>query len=457
MCAAIRPGARFGRWTIVGELPLGEGKNGEVWKGEDDDGELVAIKFLHPHRLGTPSHRFLDEIKVLREIGRRDGVVPLVDSHVPEQPSEADRPWLATRLAIPLEQALANRGGRLEAVVEAIHSVAAALATLHQDGIMHRDIKPDNLFLYEEKGAVGDFGLVTYPDKESHTESSEKLGPSLFIPPEMFTDPVAADPKAADVYSLAKTLWVLATGHRYPFLGELRRDTPQVRLSTYVTHQDAPLLDLLLERATRHDPQMRGTMGDFASELEAWLTPIPGRKAADVSHLGARFRPAIDEAKASRASWDEQRERVKHISRDMEGSLADLASRIGETTGLHVSVPGNNIEQHLLDTSRDTRKFPSRRSSSIEVNCPTKHPLVTANLMSGFALLHAVDGSCVLRAAHLVSNGYGQRKSIGKVDLRFPIGSAKEKQAVAECLQSLEGSLPEALRAFVDILDDPDS
>jgi hypothetical protein len=92
----------------------------------------------------------------------------------------------------------------------------------------------------------------------------------------MLNDSATADGKAADVYSLAKTLWVLATGQKFPLPGEMKAAIPALTISKYVTDIRAALLDRLVEAATTFDPSTRPTMKEFASELEAWLRPSAG-------------------------------------------------------------------------------------------------------------------------------------------------------------------------------------
>lgn len=59
---------------------------------------------------------------------------------------------------------------------------------------------------------IGDFGLMTYPEKNPRTEHGRKLGPTDYMAPEMRQDADRADPGPADVWALGKTLWVLLTG-----------------------------------------------------------------------------------------------------------------------------------------------------------------------------------------------------------------------------------------------------
>lgn len=124
---------------------------------------------------------------------------------------------------MPIAESLKDHLGderALEEVVSAIHEIAVTLAALAGESIGHRDIKPRNLYWHNGRAVVGDFGLADFPGKDSITVEGRKLGPQYYIAPEMLSDAARASPHPADVYSVAKTLWVLATGQNYPPPGE---------------------------------------------------------------------------------------------------------------------------------------------------------------------------------------------------------------------------------------------
>src|SRR5581483_10286309 len=124
---------------------------------------------------------------------------------------EADPPvvpgWLVTKLAVPMMEKLSETSTRER--VEAVARIADTLGRLHDRGISHRDVKPQNLFFVDYAWVIGDFGLVDFEDSSPLTEAGSALGPRYFLAPEMLGRPDAADGCKADVYSLAKTLWVL--------------------------------------------------------------------------------------------------------------------------------------------------------------------------------------------------------------------------------------------------------
>ena len=177
----------------------------------------------------------------------------------------------------------------LDQVVDALRVYASTLARLAEAGVHHRDLKPDNLFRHEGDWVVGDFGLVTWPGKQALTEPGQKLGPAHFVAPEMVDDPAGADPGPADVWSLAKVLWVLASGQNYPPPGQLRIADRATLLRNYTSHPRASGLEGILEQATRLAPSERPTMGTFAAELETWLTPAgPRRDPPSIDDLVAQ-------------------------------------------------------------------------------------------------------------------------------------------------------------------------
>jgi uncharacterized protein YjbI with pentapeptide repeats len=272
-----RPGQQVACWRLL-EI-LGKGGNGEVWKASDlraisdDSHALYALKILRSRDPRSDAYaRFRSEVSVLRTLERWNGILPLLDAHLPDVPSSENPAWLAMPVAIDVRTALKNGEESLERTVSAVAAFAETLTELHAAEITHRDVKPDNLFWHDHQWAIGDFGLVDYPRKESITKAGRKLGPTYYLPHEMLNHPDLADGRAADVYSLAKTLWVLATGQNFPPQGEQRRDVPQLGIEALLNEPRASPLDLLIEEATRHDPGLRPSMREFASGLRHWLT-----------------------------------------------------------------------------------------------------------------------------------------------------------------------------------------
>jgi len=257
-------------WVYQMNRRLGSGGNGDVYRAKKD-GVEGALKLLKPGSRGARTDRFRDEIEALRKCSDIPGVIRVLDASTGDTPEQ--QPWLVMGLAIPIAKQLGSSPS-LHAVVEAMHDIAVVLEALHSRCFSHRDIKPDNLFYFERRWTVGDFGLVTFEGKSGETKPNERIGPLFFMAPEMLNDADRADGKPADVFSLAKTLWVLATQQAFPLPGSYEMHHPAFRIGTYLPMAEkCAQLDKLVASATAFTPSLRPTMGQVCAELRAWLTP----------------------------------------------------------------------------------------------------------------------------------------------------------------------------------------
>jgi serine/threonine protein kinase len=165
----------FEGWKVC--QSLGSGGNGVVHQAMRGE-QAGAIKILKPSLwTGKRYERFKDEIEGMKRCEDILGVVPLLDSNTPKQPTDEDPPWIVMGLAEPLTKALESAS--LTQIVQACLEIAEALSAMHAIGLSHRDIKPENLFRFQDRWAVGDLGLV---DKDREFANSLSLLCNLFIP-----------------------------------------------------------------------------------------------------------------------------------------------------------------------------------------------------------------------------------------------------------------------------------
>lgn len=260
----------IGGWNVC--RALGKGGNGQVYLVKKGDA-VGALKQLSP-TVNRPERiaRFHDEVQAMRACADIPGVLPILDADLDPPPGQ--RPWFVMDLAEPLEKALSSEPS-LPRVVEAVRDIAVVLRNMHARGYSHRDIKPDNLFFTRSGWAVGDFGLVSFEGKKAETALGERIGPIYFMAPEMLNSAVAADGRPADVHSLAKTLWVLATGQRFPLPGAYDISHEAFRIGAYIKAERTHALDQLVASATSFSPPSRPTMSQVVAELTAWLQPPP--------------------------------------------------------------------------------------------------------------------------------------------------------------------------------------
>jgi serine/threonine protein kinase len=187
--------------------------------------ELGALKEFHPRAAGPAAEeqaidRMKNEIAVLSE--GRPGLVKMLDHNLSEH-------WLVTEYypGGTLERHFSKYKGNVRGTLEALLPLVNTVAELHGAGIVHRDIKPQNIFVgHAGELLLGDFGIVFLPDQpERISVTGESVGPRDFMPPWVFLDeqPGKINP-TFDVYMLGKLLWCMITGrmklHREDFLDD---------------------------------------------------------------------------------------------------------------------------------------------------------------------------------------------------------------------------------------------
>jgi serine/threonine protein kinase len=326
----------IGPWRVLGKL--GEGGNAKVYRATRSRGEEVALKVVNVTKAQRePYRRFVQEITTLRKLGAFPGILPLLDSYLPERPSSKDRPWLAMPVATLIDVTLAEQS--LEIVVAAVRDIARTLARLAaEQELGHRDLKPNNLYARGNEWLVGDFGLVAAPDLEELTRTGRPIGPTHFAAYEMIRDPVHADPFPADVYSLGKTLWSLATQQAYPPEGHQPADTRGFSIADLRPHAHAAVLDGLIDSMTLLHPEGRPTMAQVADDLEAWSGLAAEPVRLDVSALAVQLREKMGAELAREDLQEQWREQFRgHVRR-----LQELTTPINDA--LRAALPTAEID-----------------------------------------------------------------------------------------------------------------
>jgi len=252
---------------------IGAGGNGEVWECADPSGEVFAMKILQK-TTKVAYQRFMDEVAVMRSHMGKDGIMPVIDFNLPasyDQIKPDDIIYYVMPLATPAKERLF--GSSFAEKQNAIRDILKMLCRLHHQGIAHRDIKIENILMYQEHYVLSDFGLVFYQDKPRVTKTDERLGAKRTLAPEMERPGSKnADPFKADVYSIAKTIWVILTEHQDSFEGQYSRnqvirlvDNVKCPHDTYFT----PLDDLLAE-CTDVEPSLRPDIDQVLARYEEW-------------------------------------------------------------------------------------------------------------------------------------------------------------------------------------------
>ncbi len=324
-------GERIADYSLVREL--GKGGNGEVWLANGPDGE-VAIKILgRTSASGDRGPRFSREIQALEILKDVPGVLPILRSGSSGE-GQGQRRWYTMPVAAPLKDQL-GAGAGLQSICGAIGALAAALARVHGKGISHRDIKPENLYWWNGQWCLGDFGLADWREATPLTDGERKVGPAFYIAPEMLNDPCRADCRPADVYSLGKVLWVLASGQRYPLGGAHEPGRIGVSLASLIAHPLAASVDEVLLGMSQHDPASRPHAETVASELGVVSAY---RKAdsdlPDTTTTLLDLRAAIQPHLSREAEEKRLAALVADLGAELEKCVEEIAAEVEEAVGL---------------------------------------------------------------------------------------------------------------------------
>ncbi|MDD0984042.1 serine/threonine protein kinase [Pseudomonas shahriarae] len=297
------PGLKFGKWKLLEQI--GEGGNGEVWKVDADDSETRAIKILFRGGVDEPYKRFCLEIEVLKRLGNPEGIVPLLDSYIPTDPKR-ERPWYVMPLATSYLDVVKNKTPY--EIASDFEILASTLHRLHCQGVCHRDIKPANFLILEGRVCLSDFGLVKVPDSEGITPEKRDVGAKFTMAPEMRRFASDADGKPADVYSLAKSLWMALTGESLGFEGQYDPRSTVVGLSNYLSSYYLTPLDKLLAACTDHAPDRRPSAEQFINDFKEWVRvsdDFDDRNGSEWREVSEKIFPL---GQPSRAQWEDRRQ-----------------------------------------------------------------------------------------------------------------------------------------------------
>jgi TolB-like protein len=364
--------ALAGRYTLQREL--GRGGMATVYLARDErHPRSVAVKVLH-RDLGRElgGGRFLREIAIASAL-EHPHVVPLYDS------GEADGLLYYVMPYVPgqsLRRRLEREGPlALADAVAVARDVAGALDYAHAHGIVHRDVKPDNILLDEDRALVADFGVaraVEAAGGERLTRSGLVIGTPGYMSPEQATGARRIDGRS-DVYALACVVYEMLAGEP-PFTGA----TPRAVLAKHAQAPVPPLhvvrpaipegVEPVLETALAKVPGDRfASAGAFARALQAAAAGAPPRRfrrprrvllvaAAAVAAVAAlvsipaakRFRAPARERPAVAAAADPRHLAVLYLD-DLSpggtlghvasGLTEDLIDELGAVRALHVVSP----------------------------------------------------------------------------------------------------------------------
>ncbi|WP_447002048.1 protein kinase domain-containing protein [Saccharothrix isguenensis] len=250
-----------GRYRLLDTV--GVGGMAEVYRAEDVVlGREVAVKVFRPGWDDTARHRFETEVRTLAGLSH-PGLVPVHDAG-----TGGDTPFLVMRLVEgrTLGAEIADGPLPVRRVRRLGAELAEALAYVHAQGVVHRDVKPSNILLdAHDRPYLADFGVAHLPGATRLTRTDQLVGTAAYLAPEQVRGADVDHP--ADIYALGLVLLECLTGHReYPG-SEVEAAVARLHRSPALPeHLPADLVDLL-SSMTASDPDQRPTAADCARAL----------------------------------------------------------------------------------------------------------------------------------------------------------------------------------------------
>jgi serine/threonine protein kinase len=273
---------RLGRYHILERI--GTGGMARVYKGRDTNlDRSVAIKIMHEHLASQPSfqERFQREAKFIASLNHPH-IVQVYDfdtmSAGGQMTSYMVMPFISGPTLREIIDEARRRGVKLPRtrVIAIIGDLCAALGYAHENGMVHRDVKPGNILFNEQKHAVlTDFGIARLKEAAQLTTEGATVGTPQYLSPEQASG-LPVDGRS-DLYAVGVILFELLTGEP-PFddsstiallLKHLNAPVPSVSEKLGITN---PALDALIHKALAKNPDNRfQTAAAFAAEVQQVL------------------------------------------------------------------------------------------------------------------------------------------------------------------------------------------
>jgi len=273
------------------EREIGSGGMATVYLAQDlKHNRRVAVKVLNPDLAQTlGAERFLREIETAANL-THPHILPLFDSGeadgflfyvMPYVKGESLRARLAREKQLPVEDA-----------VQITREIADALAYAHEEGVIHRDVKPANIMLEAGHAVLADFGVahaVAEAKDERLTRTGTSLGTPAYMSPEQATGEQDLDGRS-DQYALGCVLYEMLAGHP-PFAGAqvealVRQHLTEEPPSVTGARPSAPgEVAKVIERALAKSPADRfRTTGEMAAALSLTTSPSRQEPKGSVRH-----------------------------------------------------------------------------------------------------------------------------------------------------------------------------
>jgi serine/threonine protein kinase len=312
---------------------LGEGGMGVVHLARDPEGRPVAVKVLHP--AGTEGanarRRLAREVETMRRV-RSPYVAEVLDADV-----TGEYPYIVTRFVAgpTLDEMVRGRGPLSgQGLRRLAYGMAEALAAIHAAGVVHRDLKPGNVMLTDDRPIVIDFGIAQTGDATRLTQTGLVMGTPGYLAPEVIEGQPSSP--ASDVHSWGSTMAFAATGH-LPFGGG-SYETIFYRIVSGradLTGVPAPLVPLI-SAALARDPSHRPSANWLSTQATALDMSAAGPSptatyAGSPTETAAPAAPAVPYAAPQAPQPPQAPKAPKQAARDVADLLPPVSYAPAQT------------------------------------------------------------------------------------------------------------------------------
>jgi serine/threonine-protein kinase len=341
-------GATLGRYEILGTL--GHGAMATVFRARDTQlGREVALKVMsmvHAAR-GGAGERFRREAHAVAAL-KHPGIVEIYD-FVPA--SESQPSYIVVELirGPTLRKLLDERGGRLLPEIAALIALplTEALAAAHQHGVVHRDVKPDNVMI-ERQGdgsrvVLTDFGVAHITGMETMTATGALVGSPAYMSPEQSRGHDVSP--ATDLWSLGAMLYEMVTGI-VPFSGK----------------DPFTMIAAILRGSFRKPSQVIATVGpEFEAIILRCLKAVPADRYTSPALLAADLRVFVQ-----RAGLVPEAQALRHFLDEPDRFLAELRPRVADCAVANAAkdMRRGQLAKAMAELSRATAYVPKHAGAA---------------------------------------------------------------------------------------------
>lgn len=291
---------------------IGRSTNSRVYRivRLDDGNNDLVVKILCPKIKNTSnklSQRLKREIETMIKLRNSNiDVVEILDFNI-----ESGHSWYIMRRGVTLSETLEKKkfqdnNERIILVLQIIKIVCQ----VHSQGYAHRDLKLENILIFNEKIELADFGIVWHPDfTENLTEDRERVGNWKTIAPELKrSNIIVNDYKPSDVFSVTKVAWMILALDFDCFDGQYNLDTEHsLRISDLKLNAEK-ILHRLFHRGTDENFLRRISVMQFYEEFQNWAKINWDKNASNRANFDDSVFDVLQKNRPSETRFSEFRE-----------------------------------------------------------------------------------------------------------------------------------------------------